>query len=382
MQPALFVPTKYESRYGLLGTFCAEVIEAARALGVVVNPDAQETRQRVAGGEWLPVFVMFNMPGGTAELGAWMNGVGGGGVLVQWMVDHPFHADAKLLDMFAKQGAYRFACVADDDLHLLQLRWPGVKRMRLWHGVPRGALCAEVRGSRDVDVLLAGSLPEPAETERLRTCVPEVLRDCSERLVELRERSPAMSFGQAFDICAPAGLHCDDLWSLMTVMFRYTTAELNRRRRVSTLRALHGLRVTVLGNDAWREHMSAEMTLVGQVAYAELRAWAARSKVWVAVNPAQFAGAFSERLLIGLAGGAACVSDDRAWVNSAFSGVCATYGGNDMDGLRRRVDGLLGNENERHTLGVSGRRLVEERHLWEHRVQMLLEMLGFGERRS
>jgi Glycosyl transferases group 1 len=387
MEPVLFIPSKYDSRYSLLGAFCREVGEAAREMGIAVNPgEGSAAIESIRGGGAIPVFLMFNMPGDPAMLGAWMNahaGVSDRAVLVQWMVDHPLNADARLLKDLAPQSGFRFACVSDDDLHLLQMRWGGIRRMRLWHGVSRSALVdvdsvADSHASgRDVDVLLAGSIASEGELEKMRAGMPAGLHKGCDGIVQLRLEQPWTSFGQAFDLSMPAGLHCEDMWSLMAAVFRYTTARVNRERRLGVLRALRGLNVTVLGSEAWREHVdSAGARLVGEVKYEELALWAARSKVWIGVNPTQFVHAFSERLLVGMAGGAACVSDDREWVRREFAQECVRFDVRDRDGLRDRVGELLRDGSRRTEVALAGRRAVEARHMWGQRVGEMLGMMG------
>lgn len=385
MDIVLITPRKYNSRYSLLNTFCDQLGEGASELGIRVNPSAESVAAETAGGRALALMVMFNMPANPQMLSAWVQNSGGGvagTALIQWMVDHPLHTDARILDAVGGQSSYRFACVADDDLHLVQLRWPHVGRMRLWHGVPRSALCDEgkIEAShersceRDIDVLVAGSIVTAGEVENLRQNVPESLRSNADDLAALRHAEPWLSFGQAYDQTMPAGLACSDPWALMSVIFRYVTAAVNRVRRVEMVRALEGLNVTVLGSAAWEGELGRGTRLVGEVAYSDLPGWMARAKVHVAMNPTQFVHGFSERLLLGLAGGAANVTDDRLWVRREFGECTKRY--LSKGELRSGVEELLRDASARGRLGVAGRECIERGHLWVHRVGQMLEMLG------
>ncbi len=401
----LYIPERYESRFGLLGAFCGEVAGAARGVGIEVNGSrhaaerglAQEhaaERSAIQGGAGRAVFVFFNEAGTVEGLRGWMGDVAGGGgaggggsepVVVQWLVDHPLHAREAFVEGMGRGfgAAYRLACVSEDDLHLVSVRWPRVHRLRLWHGVPESALLADGGGAggvRDVDVLMAGSIATTAELEAMRAQVPPELHRACEEVVKLRAAVPWMSFGQAFDMTMPTGLQCDAAWGLLSVVFRYTTAALNRERRIRLVRGLEGLNVVVAGGSAWGEVCAGLKGVrhVGEVAYGDLPGWMKRTKVCVAANPTQFVHAFSERLLLGLAGGAACVSDDRLWVRHEFGACTRTFPVQEPGALRAQVEALLKDEGERGRLGMAGVQAVRAKHTWGHRVRELVSVLGMA----
>jgi hypothetical protein len=380
-RPLLFVPEKYESRYSLLQSFCLELAQAGREVGLTVNPPRETNQDAPA------IFVIFNFPENAAHALQWVGPRRGPTALVQWLVDHPFNVDKSLMTDLVKQPGFRFVHVTDDDTHLLQLRWPGLRHGRVWHGVPRSSLCdaaslegSHADGSREIDVLVAGSIADDAELEKLRSDVPDVLRNYCEEIVKLRLEYPWLSFGQAYDVIMPSPLVCPDHWGLLAVTFRYTTAKLNRDRRVRLLQALAGLRVCVIGSDAWKPHLPAGCDFAGQVAYDQLPQWLRRTKVSVAVNPTQFVHGFSERLLLSLAAGCATVTDDRLWVRENFThpNIRAAVGfvANQPAQLRECVENLLASTLVRVQIAQAGRALVEEKHLWAHRIDSLLRVVG------
>jgi hypothetical protein len=386
--PHIYVPEKYMSRYALLQAFCVEFGEAAREAGHVVNPDRNE-----ASGAAPAIFLVFNFPESMERILKWMGPRTGPTAMVQWLVDHPFNLDKALMADMVKQGGYRFVHVTDDDSHMLQLRWPGLRHGRVWHGVPRSALCdaASVAashldgsrdGSRDIDVFFAGSIADDAELDMLRADMPTELHAKCDDVAKLRLEYPWLSFGQAFDSIMPTPLTCSDHWGLLAVVFRYSTAKLNRERRIRLVQSLAGLRVCVAGSAVWKGLLPAGCEYVGEVPYTDISAWMRRTKVCVALNPTQFVHGFSERLLLSMAGGCATVTDDRLWVRENFTNpnvrAAVGFGVNQPGQLRDCVHTLLADASARAEIAMRGRALVEEKHLWVHRVKSLLRVVGMG----
>jgi spore maturation protein CgeB len=382
--PHLYVPEKYESRYALLGTFCREVGDAAREAGLIVNPPREEANQSKPA-----IFTVFNFPPSLDHILRWIGPRSGPTAVVQWLVDHPFNLDKQLMTEFVKRPGYRFVHVTDDDAHLLQLRWPNLVHGRVWHGVPRSALCnastiasSHHDGSRDIDVFFAGSIATDADLDRLRADVPPQVQSRCEDIVQLRLSYPWLSFGQAFDVIMPSPLICPDAWGLLAVVFRYTTAKLNRERRLRLVRGLEGLRVAVAGSPLWKDLLPASSQYVGEVAYEDVPQWMRRSKVCIALNPTQFVHGFSERLLLALAGGCATVTDDRLWVREHFTNpnIRAAVGfvANETKHMRDSVQTLLADANARIEIATRGRTTVEEKHLWVDRIPELLRVVGMN----
>lgn len=385
MKTALMLPDVYQSRYSLLTAFCQELKGAMEEAGYVVNPKPDPMRPTV--------YLFFNSINDTSELYKWMGPRRAPTAILNWWVDHIFNIHPPILDDLNKEPCFRLMTVAEDEMHLTNLRWPKMLQGRVWHGVPRSALCEAggVEGShegagRDIDVLVSGSILSDEEMAELEGRVPAPMRTAAREAAMLRLAHPWMSFGQSLDLVMPQGLVAGDHWVLLLLLFRYSSAVLNRERRVRLLRELQGLKVTVLGTESMRAHCTGTIRYEGQVPYGELPGWMARSKVCLAVNPTQFTHAFSERLLLGLAGGSACVSDDRLWVREQFGGG----GANSAEGcvelfssaepgvMRARVEGLLGDPSRRAAMAARGRKLVEEKHLWVHRVPQIFKVAGFG----
>lgn len=379
MKPAIHIPEKYASRYGLLGAFCAELGRGCAAEGYRVNPTDAHGKG---------VYVFFNNPPPVEQLWQWTGAPGGERSVVQWCVDHPLTLPGPVVDQLSRDPGYRLLLVADDDLHLAQMRWPGARVARCWHGVDEAALCDEAGieeshagGERDIDVLLAGWIAPEAELARQKALVPAALHESCEEIVRLRLRNPVMSFGHAYDLAMPLGLRASDPWGLMSVVFAYTTSKVNRVRRVRIIQSLTGLSVGLLGDPSLRE-MEKEadgVRYLGQAEYHELPGWLKRTKVSIALGPTQFVHSFSERLLLSLAAGCATVADDRHWVRQQFGreggAACVdTFAIDWAANVREPVEKLLADPTRRAAMGAAGRSVVAREHLWRHRVPGLLAM--------
>jgi len=380
MNLAVFIPTRTTSRYSLLGAMGTELGEAFREAGCQVNPTGEV---RADAG----LFLFLNFPESFAGLAAWAHINEDGrprhrSALLQFFVDHPLALDAGLLGRMAALPHYRLLMPCTDDTHWLRLRWPNLKHVRCWHGVPRTALCEvgaierghlepPARGGRDIDVLVAGSIHSPEELAPLREGVPTALRDGAESMVQFMLEHPWSSFGQALELCMPSGVYASDHFALLQTVWRYATAALNRERRARLVTGLHGLDVTVLGAPAWREFCTGTIRYAGDAPYGSLPGWFARSRVALTWGPTQFVHAFSERLLLGLAAGCACVADDRLWVRREFAGLTSPFDAAHPAQARACVERLLADRTGAAAVAARGRACIESAHLWSHRLGVL-----------
>jgi hypothetical protein len=359
---------------------------------MLINPPADPDRPAI--------YLFFNIVNGRAGLASWIGHRKAPTAVLQWMVDHPLHTSPALVDELSPFSEYRYISVADDDMHLMQMRWPSLQKAVVWHGVSDESLLSTdqvhtshtlptERGGRDIDVLFAGSIHTREELDKVLTIVPAALRPYCQHLVQLRLAYPHLTFGQAYDMTLPHSVQVGDGWDFLACIFRATTAWLNRERRLRVLKSLDGCRVTLLGSEAWKEHLAPGMSYAGHVPLSEVPAWMRRSKVCIAINPVQFTHSFSERLLQGMASGAACVTDDRMWVRDQFGAVPGVEpsaspqpGARFVDPsntplLRAHVDELLASAPLRVALAQVGNRAVAAQHRWANRVDAVLNIAGF-----
>jgi hypothetical protein len=417
MRPLIHLATRYASQFGLLGAMAAQVAQALREGGCEVEDGEEktggdrratqeETRYGVAGYPSAGaargcVRVFFNHPASFEDLRVWANegaarGVGVGlerDGLVQVFVDHPLALDPGVMDRLAGMENFRLLMVSTDDAALLRLRWPRLQFGRMLHGVPASALVDEATiegshaadgraGERSFDVVIAGGICGVDELARLWHAVPESLRHAGREAVVLM--MAGVPFVQASEACMPGFLRASDSWRLMQVMHRACVAAVNRLRRIEMVGALRGVRVgdrlarvVVLGSAAWRDECGENVEYGGEIAYAALPSAFARAKVCVALGPTQFSTAFSERLLLGMAAGCACVAESRLMVRAVLGGgkgggVCGFDEGN-VGQMRAMVEAMLNDERGRVERGIWGAREVAAKHLWAHRVREIVE---------
>lgn len=369
--PGLHVPTRFESRYGLLQAFTEEFGAAWVGSGGAVNPARREGERAV--------YLFFNSPQSPEAVHQRMGPLMGPRHLVQWCVDHPLTLPDTHVDRYAAIPGYRLVMVGEDDLHLLPLRWPSIRYARVRHGVDAGALCAEgsIGGERACDVVMAGSIVGESGIEALRGQVPGNLRSAAEEIVALRTRYPWLGFGQAWDGVVSRLDHPGDTWGQMALVFHYTTAVVNRARRTALIRAMQGLRVRLVGTETLRELAGGTVVYAGEVPYGGVARELAGARVCLALGPTQFVQSYSERLLLSLAAGCATVADARVSVERDFgvSGCVETFDVARPEEARAKVEALLRDKERCVAMGRCGRRVVEGGHLWSHRVAEIAALL-------
>jgi hypothetical protein len=393
-------PDNYTTQYDLINAFINDVAKASQSVGLPVNLAPTEG---VRDDEVRPAALYFNWSDYPEKARQAAEGRCSAPAVLQWLIDHPLVFSAGAWQSREAMKGYRLLTVSDDDAQLIALRFPGIRQARCWHGVDPSALCDAkgieasyaAGGARDIDVLVTGTVLSPQQLDERRNGVPAQLHRVCEEIVALRLAHPWMAFTQAWDLCSPVGLHSPVHWDLLRVVFLYTTAAVNTARRMALVRALDGLKVTVIGRGPWGSAGAKNLTLLPEVKYGELPSWFARARVSLAVNPTQFVHGFSERLLLSLAGGAASVTDDRVWVRREFGaraagGACVeVFAAEKPQECRAAVEGLLADRTRCAAMGETGRTAVAERHLWRHRIQTLAlvaasagEELGWSRERS
>jgi hypothetical protein len=381
---AVFLPTRYVSRYSLLGQMREELAGAWTRAGASVNPDGL-VQARAA------LFLFFNFPDNLRQFEQWARLENGrppdASALIQFFVDHPFALNAAFMDRLTAFPHYRLLLPCPDDAHLLRLRWPNLRHFHCRHGIAREALCdmtslevshmqAPGAGGRDIDILVAGSIHSPDALLRLRQPIPSALASRADDMVRFMLDHPHASFGQAFELCMPTGVFASSQWQFFQTIWHYVTATLNRRRRILLVEALKGLPVTVLGTPAWKDICTGTLRYAGEADYASLPAWLARTRVCLAWGPTQFVHGYSERLLLALGAGCAAACDDRAFVRRDFPSCTRTFDAANPQTARDCIESLLRDRPGALALAHAGREIVERNHLWDHRLEIFLTAIN------
>lgn len=384
MTLALFLPTRHVSRYSLLGAMSGEIARAFTRAGATLNPEGE-----VHANAGLHLFL--NFPDNLQSFLQWAGLADGRphprSALLQFFVDHPFALDASLLDRLSAFSHYRLLLPCPDDAHLLRLRWPNLRHLHCLHGVDPSALCDAPTleaghlspthaGGRDIDLLVAGSIHAAEDLERLKAPIPSALRSSAEEMVRLMLARPLASFGQAFELCTPAGVYASAHWQCLQVIWRYVTAALNRERRTRLVLAMQGVATTVIGTEPWKEFCTGTIRYAGEVPYAELPRWFARSRACLAWGPTQFVHGYSERLLQCLAGGCVSIADERELVKRDFSSCTLRFDAASPHQARACVEHALRDRAASLTLAASGRTAIELGQLWQHRLPTFIAALN------
>lgn len=376
----VYIPLSYTSRYELLGAMAHEAAAAFAEAGCAVNPagDPEQT-VRAAGGRALVLF--FNHCAFSDTWTELMRAGSSRGVhlaVVQMFVDHPLALDASYMDTWANVPGFRTLLPCPDGLHWLAMRWPWIRHAPCAHAVPQSALApAEslddaALAAREFDVVVTGSIHTQPQVDALAAGLPPAVRAGCDEMIDLLSRTPWMSFETALDLALGQRGLVTGRFAPVQRVWAYVTAAVNRARRLSMVRELEGRRVVVFGPDSWSEVTGGTIVHGGHVAYAQLPAALRRGRVCLAWGPTQFVHGWSERLLLGLAAGCACVCDDRMLVRRDFSAVTSRFDAAQLGACAAAVDALLADPTRAAEIARAGHAAVQERHLWRHRLQNIV----------
>lgn len=381
MDEPVFIQSRYQSAYSLLGAMARELCEAcvargrdARLLDLATDPAPDEG-----------VFVFFNAPVSLDAFPPAMWRAGSGLRAVQVFVDHPFALPDGMLDEWRRRTGLdnlRVCLPCADDVHLLRLRWAGLTHAFMPHGLSRGALC-DAGGinragwdARDFDVVVTGSIAGEREIRAALARFNPSLAGMAREMASLMLDDAGIGYLQALDLVMGSRSVITGEWRAAQTFWRLCVAIVNRTRRVRAVEALAGLGVGVFGSEAWREVCRDDIVYAGEVGYGDIPAAFARGRVALAWGPTQFVHSYSERIMLAMGAGAAAVSDDRLLVRRDFPGVADLYDAARPASAREACDRLLADPDGALDMARRGRAWVEQRCLWEHRVDGLLELAG------
>lgn len=378
MQQLPFLIPTCISRYDLLSTMATELADALRDAGHPVNPDSVEPPYTAL---WLNFLTDVNdIPPEAASPDARI-------ALIQFFVDHPLALWTQQLDSLARFPTFRLLLPCADSAHLLRLRWPTLRHIHCLHAIPPRALCSpdSISARHDArppradhpidDVVILASIHPQSELDDMRARIPFKLQKGADDAVRLLLQHPHMTFEQAADLTLSTQGVLTGEWNILSSLWKYATAAVNRQRRVNLALALDGLPVVIHGSEAWTDICSSSKSLEyrGNLPYAEIPGALARSRVCLAYGPTQFTHSFSERLLLSLAGGCATVADDRILARAHFARedqpeLLTLVDAADPQHARYAVEAILKDPDRRASMARAARDEVERAHLWSHRI--------------
>jgi len=372
MPLAVFLPEQYQSRYNLLGAMSREIGEAFASAGAEINP----ARSIPIG---FPTIHLFcNFPQRYDEFLRWVQPDRPQSAIIQFFVDHPLAVSSSFLDMASSLPNFRLLLPCHDELSLLRMRFPRLRAIPCLHGVAPSALCPieSITAARQSHITVAGTILTDEEIAALRSSVPGELHTTCDQIVEVMQQGHVRSFVGAFDAIAPAILWSNNLWGVVQQVARYCTAKVNAITRVAMVQSLQGLPVRVYGPAAWQSHVSGTLRYAGQADYESLPGVWRESVAALAWNPSQFVESISERLLMTLAGGCATVTDDRLLARKHFAGAATLVDPFSQGSVHAAFDRILTHPAQAREMAVEGRRRIEAAHLWQHRVEAMIQIVG------
>ncbi|MEO1129932.1 MAG: glycosyltransferase [Planctomycetota bacterium] len=374
------IPMQDDSRYSLHGSMARQLADVFASRGCEVNPPGPLDADR-------PGLMLFlrDIPE-LHQLAPEITRPGSRIAIAQLFVDHPFALNDRTMDLIAELPNYRLLLPCIDGGHMLRLRWPSLIHAHCPHAIAPEALCpsSSITASdheRPFDLVVTGSIHSEAELDGMRTRLPHAFRPATDEMIGLLDAHPTMPFEQALDIALGTANIPPGQWRLASSLWHYVVASVNRRRRIRFLRAMQGVRTFVYGGAAWKDVCDGTIKYQGSVGYDDIPEILGLAKVSLAWGPTQFTHSFSERLLLSMGAGCATVADDRLMVQRMFpvepadtsTGLAAAtvYPPHQPQLARHAVQRLLADDDMRIDMARRGRAIVEERHLWAHRFDLL-----------
>ena len=248
------------------------------------------------------------------------------------------------------------------------------------HGLPRDALCPidsitrEQHSQREFDVVVAGSVRPQDQIDSQLSVIPPAMASMARDMAYLMVHEPHLGYIAAADIVMGTGGVITGDWKTLKLLWALVISMVNRERRLTTVRALQGLRVGVFGSDAWKSECVGTIEYGGEVEYAKNAEVFGRARVGLAWGPSQFVHSYSERIMQAMAGGACVVADDRLLVRRDFKDSCLVFDWTNPEHARAAVDGAVDDPDAAIEIARRGRMRVEESCLWEHRVETMLSI--------
>jgi len=381
MDETIWILSEYASQFGLLGAMSREIADACRGSGLDARLfTLRDEPQPVSG-----VMVFMNVPRSIESLPRALFTPGSALRAVQIGVDHPFALPDGVLDSWRERNGLanlRLCMPCLDDAHLLRARFPGLVHAWVPHGIPRSALCAldDVSRSgwdaREFDVVVTGSVRPLEHIERGRAQLNPGVRAMLSEIVHLMIKEPHLGYLAAFDlVMGSRGVITGD-WDAQKSLWNLAIAEVNRARRLSLVASLQGLKVGVFGSREWERECTGTIEYAGEVSYEDCAGAFERGRVALAWGPTQFVHAYSERIMQAMAGGACVVADDRILLRRDFNRPETTATLFDLKhdrGARHAIEAHLSDPDGSVEQARRGRKLVEHRCLWTHRLGALLD---------
>jgi Glycosyl transferases group 1 len=390
MAAPVYLQRRYLSNYGLLSSMADELAQVIGEHHGTAVRNLEEIERHDAGPG---IAIFFNFPQHFEDLPKHVREPGGRFALLQFFVDHPLGLNCLTTEALSRLDHFRLLMPCVDGAHLIGQRWPRLRSAMCLHAVPASALCDETElerrhtrtsgeGRSDpmrTDVVIAGSIHSDQALATLKRSVPAPYAAACAQMVEWLVADPSASFEQVADVVlTPLGYRSGE-WGLLSGLWPSVMAEVNRLRRVTLVESLQGLTTTVYGPSSWKPFCTGTIRYGGDVNYADLPSRLAQAQVCLAWGPTQFAHSFSERLLLSMAAGCATVTDDRMLTRRIFvpsdqPELVRLYSPRKPGAARAQIEQLLSTPTARLGMAFRARRAIQERHLWRHRVPLIMNV--------
>jgi len=299
---------------------------------------------------------------------------------VAFMVDHPMYHISRLNSNISKMI---ITCVDKSHIDYIQ----GIMNLDktlafIPHaGIPkRLSLDTKPAEDRSIDILFCGSFENPNEIRRKwKEGVGGWLSEFIDYFVEYILQFEYISYTEAFfDILKNNDIflnkdNINKLFSLLPLIDKFIRAY----RRAGIIDELADFNLHIYGN-GWSDFIKNPLHLkvYDSVDYNRVIELMKDSKIVLNINPF-FPYGSHERVFSAMQCGAVVASDKNGYLLREFKDKenIIFYEWSNIDNFKSVLSNLLLNTDKLNLIATSGKKIVEEKHLWVNRAQKILDLI-------
>ena len=385
-KPDTILLFKGVSQYDVTRYFLTDISTAFNTLGYntividLLEPSWQDNFLNAVSGH--SIMFYFSINGVGNDFLKSLQKIGGSSIApaFNFYVDHPCHHSARISCDLSK---LLISCV--DNTHIdfidehLRLN-ETISKVFIPHGcsIAPNPECKPLT-ERSIDILFAGSFSDPEDFRKqwAPTGLGWLLDDIAENALYESYRPIATIFRELFGL---NGINIDalkyeDICPLLQLVEFYVRA----KRRKDILNNFSSLNIQVYGN-GWNKfastHVHSKVSFHGPIDFIGIQNKMADSKIVLNILPC-FVDGGHERIFNAMLSGAACLSDENAFLSANFKNEENILLFNLRDeGYSERIAHFLDKPELLQEISNKGKELVTKNHTWLNRAEQILQAVA------
>lgn len=297
------------------------------------------------------------------------------------LVDHPIYQIYRFKNI-TSPNLY-IGCVDRTHASFLQEKFNNVKAFFFPHSTALKNNAQVVNGDRDIDILFAGSLKDPAEIENNweKTFSPKVF-DMMMSISELGLKLNKYTLHKLFEDNIPPTLLEDknELLKIESAFLPHIDGYIRAKKRIQLISALKDFKLKIFGNGSWETALEdkGNIEVNPMVDYRTLSQLLQRSQIVLNNIPCHPDGSH-ERVFDGMMSAALVLSDRGKFLEEYF------VEDEDMlfydlscgeEAIKDKVDFYLKHKEARGEIAENGMCKTGKYHTWLSRAQIIMDMLS------